>query len=124
MTDAKAFVNSAVAVYCSDPAGFGAQIDDLLSRFYEEDEKDQDRIVAEVSKRIRAGDEVAATVHKAPRHRAADQRRGQAQSGTAEGNGARRFADHAQGEAESGPCAAPRRRHRAAVAKQSHNLTL
>ena len=64
MTDAKAFVDSAVAIYCSDPAGFGAQIDDLLSRFYEEDEKDQDRIVAEVSKRIRAGDEVATTIRE------------------------------------------------------------
>ena len=62
MTDAKAFVDSAVAIYCSDPAGFGAQLDDLLEKFNAEDEENRDRIVAALWNRTRAGDEDVAAM--------------------------------------------------------------
>ena len=63
MTDEKAFVDSAVAVYCQNPATFDAQIGDWLKKYYEEAKEDQDRIVAEVWKRIHAGDETVVTMH-------------------------------------------------------------
>jgi hypothetical protein len=51
-----------VAIYCQDPAKFGAQIGDWLKKYYEEAQEDQDRVVAEAWKRIHAGDETVTTM--------------------------------------------------------------
>jgi hypothetical protein len=64
VTDEKAFVDSAVETYASDPVTFGACIDTILQGFSQETTEDQDRIVAEVWRRIRAGDQAAAAMRQ------------------------------------------------------------